>query len=149
MWQVWIYLFQLFSSGISLFTGIKNIQVFCFLMICMIVEFSSEVKQKTVFLDLSRYADPGNFCSGTFSEIITLWKPCFDSSGLLNIPQVVRTCPVVIFVWQVIPSGAVTGNVLAPCVHTLCPFNFGLGTPCAKGFSFFQQLFPTSNQGIC
>lgn len=110
--------FSVFSSGISVFTGIKNIQVFCFFMICMIVEFSSELERETVFLDLLRWADPGNFCSGIFSEILTPWKPCFDSSGLLNTAQVVRTCPVVSLVWQVTPSGAVTGSVPALCVHT-------------------------------
>lgn len=46
--------FQFSSSEISVFTGIKKIQAFCFLMICMIVEFSLEIKRETVFLDPSK-----------------------------------------------------------------------------------------------
>lgn len=63
--------FNVFSFSaleVSVFTGTKDIQVFCFLMIYMIVEFSSKIKRETVFLDLSRYTDPGNFSSETFSE---------------------------------------------------------------------------------
>lgn len=40
---------------VSVFTGIKNIQVFCYLMINIIEEFSLEAKRETVFPELSRY----------------------------------------------------------------------------------------------
>lgn len=39
-----------------------------------------------------------------FQKLITPPKSCFDSSGLLNIPQVVITSSVVIFVWQMTPK---------------------------------------------
>lgn len=131
--------FRFSALEVSVFTGIKNIQVFCFLMIYTIVELSSEIKRETVFLDLSRQADPGNFSSETFSETYNPSKTMFGSSGLLTIPQVVRTSPVVIFVRQVTPSAAITGS-LCTCMFSALAMPGPVQKSSASSSSFSLQV---------
>lgn len=74
-----------------------------------------------------------------FQKLTTPPKPCFDSSGLLTIPQVVRTSPVVIFVQQVTPSAAITGS-LCTCVFSALAVPGPVQKSSASSSSFSLQV---------
>lgn len=63
----------------------------------------------------------------------------FGSSGLLTIPQVVRTSPVVIFVRQVTPSAAITGS-LCTCVFSALAVPGPVQKSSASSSSFSLQV---------